>query len=401
MNRVTQQFAFSKRNPDLPIMGAAYAKTDPDIMPFAYGFPAPQAFPIAAFQEASQSALLLEGTRALQYTGGPGQKRVQAWIAQRSSLRGIKPEEDQLIVTTGSMQAIDMVTRVLTDEGDEVWVESPSFFGTIRSFITNGLNIRSFSIDEDGLCVDELEAALQRAEQTGCKMPKLLYIMPNYQNPSGATLSAARREKLARLALRHNFYILEDDAYVDLSFSGEYLPSVYSFAPERVVYISTFSKIIAPGVRMGWAIAESQVIERMKLFKSDGYTSVFVQEVVGQMLQQMDYTAHMNRINEMYRSRRDVMVTELRRVFGDQIDFQVPDGGFFLWVRFPEGVNTTEMLTHALECGVSFLDGQNFYLEGVDGTRFARLCYTYCDEESIKKGVAALHEAWRRSHSLR
>jgi len=393
MNRVTQQFAFSRRTPDLPLMGAAYASTHPDIMPFAYGFPAPQAFPVAAFQQAAQSALQTEGTTALQYTGGPGQKQVVSWIARRSTLRRIDAEPKQIIVTTGSMQAIDMATRVLTDAGDEVWVESPSFFGTIRSFLTNGLKIRSFPIDEEGLCVDALEAALQQAMSAGGNMPKLLYVMPNYQNPAGVTLSAERRKKLADLALRYHFYILEDDAYVDLSYTGQYLPSIYSFAPERVVYISTFSKIIAPGIRMGWAIADSSVIEKMRLFKSDGLTSVFVQEVVGQMLQQMDYSAHLQRLNEMYRSRRDVMMEQLRLALGDQVDFQIPAGGFFLWVRFPQGVNTTELLAHALKCGVSFLDGQNFYLSGRDGTRYARLCYTYCDEESIKKGVAALREA--------
>ncbi|KQL46168.1 hypothetical protein AN963_14425 [Brevibacillus choshinensis] len=393
MNRVTQMFAFSKRNPDLPLMGAAYATTQPEIMPFAYGFPAPQAFPVEAFQEAAHSALLLEGTRALQYTGGPGQKQVVSWIIERTPLRGMEAGLHQILVTTGSMQAIDMATRVLTDEGDDVWVESPSFFGTIRSFITNGLNIRSFPIDDEGLCVEELEAALQDAKRLGEKLPKLLYVMPHYQNPSGITLSVERRKKLAELALHYDFYILEDDAYVELNFSGDYIPSIYSFAPERVVYISTFSKILAPGIRLGWAIADSEVIERMKLFKPDGLTSVFVQEVVGQMLQKMDFSAHIKRLNEMYRVRRDVMIAELRRVFGDGITFQVPDGGFFLWVRFPEGVNTTDMLTHALECGVSFLDGQNFYLTGIDGTRYARLCYTYCDEASIIKGVAALHEA--------
>ncbi|WP_400162019.1 PLP-dependent aminotransferase family protein [Brevibacillus sp. TJ4] len=396
MHSVTPPVPFSRRTPQLALMGAAYSNKDPHVMPLSYGYPAPECFPIDAIAQATESALRTQGTTALQYTGGPGQQQVVSWICQRSTLRHMSPETNQVLVTTGSMQAIDMATRVLSDVGDEVWVEAPTFFGSIRSFTTNGLKVRSFPVDEQGLCVDAVEAALEQAAQDNSPLPKLFYTMPNYQNPAGVSLSLERRKKLAQLALEYNFFILEDDAYVELSFSGMYQPSIYSFAPERVVYISTFSKIIAPGLRMGWAIADSRILEKMRLFKPDGLTSVFMQEVVGQLLMQMDFSAHLNRMASLYHVRCSHMVAELRSQLGGDIEFQVPKGGYFVWARFAEGVDTSLMLPIALECGVSYLDGKHFFLNG-EGSRYARLCFTYCDETQMSKAIAALAEAARTS----
>ncbi|WP_445487187.1 aminotransferase-like domain-containing protein [Niallia sp. 03133] len=387
------QFTFSKRFPDMPIIGSSFSGSLDHVIPLSFGFPAPESFPLETMVTATDTAMKTQGTGALSYTGGQGPNNIVKWIKSRSVLRKVHASEEQILVTCGSMQAIDLVTRTLTDPGDDLWIEAPCFFGAIRSFNLAEVKLTSFPIDENGLRVDLVEQALMAAKANNKPMPKILYVMPNYHNPGGVNLSLERRKKLAELAYEYNFFIIEDDAYVELSFDGTYLPSIYSFGPERVIYLSTFSKVVAPGIRMGWAIGNKQVIDKMRILKTDGLTSVYIQEVVYNVLQQLDIEKHISYLSTTYKSRKESMVSALAQYFGDDVSFVAPDGGFFLWLTFPLGVNTSAFVDDAMQAGVSYLDGRHFYLND-EGFNTMRLCFTYCNEKKINEGIKRLADTY-------
>lgn len=388
-----EPFSFSKRFPDVPTIGSAVSGIKPGAIPLYFGFPAPESFPISSLIEASTAALQSEGEVALQYTGGPGQKKVKEWIIQRSRLRNIEVEEENILMTTGSNQGIDLLARTLADAGEHVWVEAPTYFGALNFFRLAEMVLTSFPIDENGLRVDLVEEALIDAKRNGKPIPKLLYVIPNYQNPAGTILSVERRKRLAELAYQYNFYILEDDAYVELNFTGKFLPSIYSFGPERVIYLSTFSKIIAPGLRMGWAIAGKHVLDKVRMIKSDGNTSVFVQEVVSQFLDHVDFDAHCQKLISTYRSRRNAMVDAIKEYLNDEVSYILPEGGFFLWLTFPSEIDTSKFLQSALDRGVSYIEGSYFYLKGEEKNSM-RLCFSYCNEEQIREGIKHIADSY-------
>ncbi len=388
-----EEFSFSKRFPDFPTIGSAFAGKKAITIPLSFGYPAPESFPISSLIEASAAALQTEGRQALQYSGGPGQQKVAEWIKHRSRLRAIDVEEKNILVTTGSNQGIDILTRTLADPGEHVWVEAPIYFGALRYFRLAEVELTSFPIDENGLRVDLVEEALIDAKKNGKPIPKFLYVIPNYHNPAGVNLSVERRKKLAELAYEYNFYIVEDDAYVELSFTGEFLPSIYSFGPERVIYLSTCSKIIAPGIRIGWTIAGENVLNKMRLLKSDGYTSVFVQEVISQFLENVDFDEHRRQLVSCYRSRRDSMVDAIKEYLDGHVSFILPEGGFFLWLSFAPEVDTSAFLESASEHGVSYIDGRHFYLHEEE-VNSMRLCFSFCDEEQIREGIRVIAESY-------
>ncbi len=393
MSSSLKKFVFAKRVPEVPPLGAAQAANQQEVIPFSFGSPTSDLFPYDDLKNAAVEAILSQGRSALQYSGARGPQIVQEWIADRSRLRSIEVGTDQILVTYGSQQAIDYAVRTLLEPGDHVWVEAPTYFGAVSTFRTAEAEITSFPIDGDGLQVDLVEAALREAESRKLPLPKLVYIMPNFQNPGGVNLSLERRKRLAELAYEYNFFILEDDAYVELSFEGRHLPSVYSLAPERVIYLSTFSKIIAPGIRLGWAIASRDVISRMNTFFQGSRASVFSQEIVAQMLREFPFESHVDALNKRYRDNRDVMVESLRKHFGDDVDFVLPEGGFFVWLTFRPEVDTSRFVKDAYDRGVSFIDGKQFFV-GPEGARHARLSFSYCNEEQILRGVKLMAESY-------
>ncbi len=388
-----KQFTFSKRFPNMPIIGSSFAGSLDQVIPLSYGFPAPESFPLDTMVAATELAMKNQGFGAMSYSGGTGPSNIVKWIQKRSKLRSIHVDDNQIIVTAGSMQAIDLVARTLTDPGDEIWIEAPCFFGAIRTFNLAQVNLRSFPIDENGIIVEHVEKALIEATLQQKPIPKILYIMPNYHNPGGVNLSVDRRKKLAELAYEYNFFILEDDAYVELSFNGTYLPSIHSFGPERVIYLSTFSKVIAPGIRLGWAIGLSDIINKIRILKTDGLTSVYVQEVVHNVLEQLDIEEHIKYLSNTYKSRKEAMVEAITEHFGNEVSFVSPEGGFFLWLTFPPGVNTSAFVEAAMTAGVSYLDGQHFFLDD-EGFNTMRLCFTYCSEEKIKEAIKRLADTY-------
>ncbi|UKS28800.1 aminotransferase class I/II-fold pyridoxal phosphate-dependent enzyme [Paenibacillus sp. HWE-109] len=392
MSQTITPFSFAKRIPTTPSIGSTTV-TKPDHVHLSFGFAAPHLFPIEQLSQAAADAVTLHGRKALQYSGSGGPGQILSWIQARSKVHGIHAELDQILVTYGSTQGIDLATRILVDPGDHVWVESPSFFSALQAFRTAEAVITSFPIDDEGVRVDLIENALLDARQNNKPIPKFLYTMPTYHNPGGVTLSLERRKRLAQLAEIYNFFILEDDAYSELNFTGNTYPPLYTLYPERVIYLNTFSKIIAPGLRLGWIIADSSVIAKIRLLSLGGSIGVFTQEIVAKLLSGFAFQEHVDSLIDHYRNQRDIMAKAVRESFGEHVSFHLPEGGFYIWLRFPDHVNTSDFLQDAADRGVSFVDGKSFYVNP-EGFHYARLCFSYVSEAEIVRGVRSLADAY-------
>ncbi|UQZ73158.1 PLP-dependent aminotransferase family protein [Niallia circulans] len=387
--QLLKPFSYSRRFPDIEVIGSAFAQNQENLIPLSFGFPAAESLPVDKMTAATEAAMQTQGRHALAYSGGTGVNAVINWIKERSKLREIKATENEILITAGSSQAIDLVTRTLTDPGDEIWVEAPTFFGALKTFQLAETKLASFPIDENGLRVDLVEQELSERVKNNLPLPKLMYVIPNYQNPGGVNLSVDRRKRLAELAYEYNFFIIEDDAYVELSFDGIYNPAIYSYGPERVVYLSTFSKIIAPGLRLGWAIGLTEIIKKMRILKIDGLTSVYVQEVTKNLLDQIGMDEHICYLNSLYLSRKNAMVSAIKQYFGNDVTFHEANGGFFLWITFPCHIDTSEFIDAASSAGVSYIAGKHFFLKD-EGYNHMRLCFTFCQEDIIEEAIKRL-----------
>lgn len=276
-----------------------------------------------------------------------------------------------------------------------VLAEAPSFFNALDMFRHVGAQTVGLPMDEQGLDVRQVEELLRSTVATGGVLPKLIYVIPNFQNPTGTTLPAERRKRLAALAQTYNLYILEDDAYGELRYEGHDLPSIYSFAPERVIYVSTFSKTLGPGLRLGTVIAPLKVAERMRVLTINSPPTPFTLEIVGHLLQTYDYDAQISRLTACYRARRDFMAECVKAEFGEAVTFHLPEGGFFLWLSFKEGIDALEIVRLAREQGVLVVPGEQFFTDNQAPNPFLRLCFSYCNEREIARGVQALAAAYR------
>jgi len=369
---------------------------NPDHVHLSFGFPYSELFPVQELAEAANQATLEQGKRALHYFGGPGISYLPGWVGKRLEKIGIQVPVQQIKITVGAAQAIEVIARILCNVGDEVWVENPSFFGAVRMFRLAGAErISSFEIDANGILIEPLQAELERRVQAGEALPKLLYVMPNYQNPTGVCLSVERRQQLAELAKRYGFYILEDDAYLELNYTGSFLPAIHTFAPHHVIHIGTFSKIIGPGVRLGWAVVPPVLIRFVQQFMSGSQTNPYMQEIVSTYLQNNDFQAYLDGVNAHYRVQRDTMVNALVNTFGDRIEVQTPLGGFFLCARFTHATDVIRLTQLAEEHGVSVLDGSAFY-QNQEGRNSIRLCFTYSSAEKITLGIQRLYAAYQQ-----
>ncbi|MFD1887987.1 aminotransferase-like domain-containing protein [Paenibacillus wenxiniae] len=383
----------SRYIPRTPSIGSTTV-THEDHVHLSFGFAAPSLFPLVELEHASGAAIRSHGQEALQYAGAPGPAYIVNWIKERAHRNGIDATPNHILVTYGATQGLALAAQLLLEPGDEVWTEAPTFFSALQAFRLSGAHIRSFPLEADGLNVELLEQALQQARTAGRPMPKLLYTMPTYHNPGGVTLSVAKRHRLVELAREYHFYVLEDDAYGELNFTGELWPTLYSLAPERTIYLNTFSKIIAPGLRLGWMIAHPQLIDRLRILMLGGSTGVFTQEIVATLLQHIDIDRHLEQLRTHYREQRDVMAAAIDRHFGDAVYYVLPAGGFFLWLNFREAIDTTSLQQRALDYGVSIVDGRSFYPER-DVHHQLRLCFSYCSAEQIEQGIARLAAAYR------
>lgn len=360
----------------------------PGIVSFAGGWPSALTFPVDAFAEASAKVLREDGGSALQYMASEGYLPLREHIAQ-SLPWAVDPAD--VLITTGSQQALDLLGKLLIDEGSKVLVETPTYLGALQSFSPMLPDIVSVGGDDDGLQVDDLERKAAGA--------RLLYALPNFQNPTGRTMSAARREAVVQSAARLGVPIIEDNPYGELWFDMPPGAPLTASNPEGCVYMGSFSKILSPGMRVGYLVAPKSIYPKLLHAKqaADLHTPNLNQRMVYEVIKDGFLDQHIPRIRELYKAQRDVMLKALRREMdGLDVQWNTPQGGMFLWVRLPEGMSAVELLPKAVDAGVAFVAGSPFYA-GMPDVRSLRLSFVTATAEQIEIGIAALASTIRRA----
>jgi 2-aminoadipate transaminase len=371
----------------------------PDIISFAGGLPAPELFPIEEFSAAADTVLSEMGRQALQYSTTEGYPPLREMIVRHMARYGIVVDLENVLITTGSQQALDLIGKVLINTGDKILTEQPTYLGALQAFTTYGAEYVTVPIDDDGLLVGQLEDAFRVG-------PKFMYILPNFQNPAGVTLSLPRREDLVHLSDRYGIPIIEDDPYGQLRYEGNHLKPLVVLDAEclgcetdgkysgNVIYLSTFSKTLAPGLRLGWVVAPKEVLLRIVQAKqgSDLHTSTFDQMLAFEVARGGFIDRHVRHIREVYRRRRDVMLAALERAFPDPVagvHWTRPQGGLFLWLTLPEHMDSGELLKEAVGHKVAFVPGAAFFPNG-GGHNAMRLNFSNATEDLIEEGIARL-----------
>ncbi len=374
-----------------------------DFISFAGGLPAPEVFPIVQVRAAAERVLTEHGAQALQYGTTEGYRPLRELIASwmRDDPRHRLPAcgVDNILITSGSQQALDLIGRMFIDPGDRIVVESPTYLGALQAWSAYGPQYVTVPSDEAGMVVDALEQALRAG-------PKFIYLVPNFNNPTGRTLSPERRRALIEIAARHGVPIIEDDPYGQLRFEGEMLPSLVSLAAGRgpvngayhgnVIYLSSFSKILAPGLRLAWVCAEPEVIVMLTRGKqgADLHTSTLSQIIAYELAKDGFINQHLEVIRRTYRERRDVMLAAMQQHFPASARWNRPEGGMFLWCELADGVDATERLRAAVPKKVAFVPGRVFYPCG-GGENTMRLNFSNAAPDQIREGIARLGEVLR------
>lgn len=360
-----------------------------DYISFASGLPDPAVYPVDLLREISGDVLTRDGRTALQYGAAEGYAPLRAYVAEMLRARGITATPEQVLITSGSQQALDVAARAVLDPGDRVAIESPSYLAAIQAFDSHQATYVPIPMDEDGMLVDRVPELARGA--------KLLYALPNFQNPTGRTLPLARREQLARAVLDAGMVLVEDDAYSDLRYDGEPLPAIAGLAENRrAIYTGTFSKVIAPGIRVGYLCGEREAVERIGQLKqiTDLHTGSFTQRIAYEFCARGHLEAACRQLCETYRTRRDVMLQELERTLSGVIRWTRPQGGMFIWVTLPEGRDASDLLRRAMERGVVFVPGASFHPTG-GGENTLRLNFVSAGEDAIRTGIDILAEVIR------
>ena len=355
---------------------------------FAGGLPAAELLPTQEVVECVARVMKQFGSSALQYGATEGVSELRDWVARTFSTGNLQLSMDNVLIVSGAQQGLDMLGRVFLDAGDPVAVENPTYLAALLAWRPLGVNFVGVRGDHDGIDVSDFEAALR-------SKPKLTYIVPNFQNPQGTTLALDRRCAIAELLAHLGAPLIEDDPYRELRFEGADLPSIFSLqkngADGNVIYVGTFSKVIAPGLRVGWVIGPIVVIEKLLLAKQamDLHTSTFNQYLVSELLRSENYQARLARIRESYRERRDAMVVALTDHFPPEVTWSRPAGGMFLFVRLPERLTTADVLRRAIEQRVIFVPGADFHVDGT-GHNTMRLNFTRHGPDLIYEGIRRL-----------
>jgi 2-aminoadipate transaminase len=374
--------------------GAWRRIADADADALAFGFPFPDSFPQAELTDAVEAVFAEEGAQALQYGGGAYADRLRETVRERAADRGIDAGPDEVTITNGATHAIDSVCQAFLEPGDALVVEAPTFMGALSVFRNYGVEIVSAPTDADGLDVDALADLLAARREAGEPAPKLVYTIPNFQNPTGTTMPEPRRRRLLDLAAEHGMGVLEDDAYGALRYDGDPVPPLRALDDDgRVIRVGTFSKTVAPGVRLGWAIADPGVVEALDTVAAGG-TNTFTRSVVGRYCDAGGLDEALPALRAAYRRRRDRALDALDAHMPADATWTEPEGGFFVWVELP-GVDTTAMLDDAIDAGVTYLPGSMFYPED-GGANHVRLSYSYEEPDAVERGIRRLAETVER-----
>ena len=365
---------------------------DPEIISFAGGLPNPNSFPIEDLNTIIQSVMKNYGKNALQYGTTQGLVDLRKSLAERAYKEGVKEvSADNVIITNGSQQALDMVGKLFLNPGDTALVGLPSYLGGINAFKSYESNLTGIPLDEDGMRVDVLEDIIKELLKEDI-IPKFIYVIPTFQNPAGVVMPEKRRKKLVDIAHEYDLVIVEDDPYGKLSYDIDHIRPIKAFDDDgRVIYMSTFSKILAPGFRLAWTIASEELTRKMIICKQalDLCTNTFTQYIANEFIRKGSLDLHILKINEMYKPKRDKMITAIEQYFPDGYTCNKPKGGMFAWITLPEGIDTETMFLDAIKHKVAYVHGKAFHVDG-GGERSMRLNFSYSSNDQITEGIKRL-----------
>jgi 2-aminoadipate transaminase len=373
----------------------------PEIISLAGGLPDTSTFPAEDFAALMARVAVDASARALQYGPTEGLDEVKDCIAQVMTAEGMHVEPEDLLVTTGGQQVIDLVCKTLIDPGDVVIAEAPTYPGAVPVFVSYQADVVQIEMDDDGMRIDVLVAELERLDREG-RVPKFIYTVPSFQNPAGVTLALERREKLVRIARERELLVLEDNPYGLLRYEGEPLPTLFSLdRGEYVIYLGTFSKILSPGLRLGWTAAPRPVLDKLNLGKGgvDLCSPTLSQLFVSTYFAERDWRVYLGTLVDLYRRRRDTMLAALAEHLPAEATWTEPEGGLFIWARLPDYIDTTDLLARALREKVAFVPGRAAYLDGRGGSEM-RLNFSGVSEEDIREGVRRIGEVVREQVAL-
>ncbi len=366
--------------------------TRPEIISFAGGLPAPELFPIEEMKKVTLTVLERDGKQALQYSTTEGHQPLREKVAKSMAKFGIQAEADDILITSGSQQGLDFSGKIFLNPGDVVVCESPSYLGALNAFKAYECEFVEVPTDDHGMIMDELEKVLANTPQA-----RMIYVIPDFQNPTGRTWPLDRRKRLVELANQYDLPIVEDNPYGELRFEGEMLPSIKSFDTEgRVIYLGTFSKTFCPGLRIGWVSASPEILNKYIMIKqgADLQASSISQRELDEFLSTYDLDKHVEKIKNIYRKRRDLMINTMKETFPAEVKFTYPEGGLFTWVELPKHVNARDLMVKALEKNVAFVPGGSFFPNGGHENTF-RMNYSNMPEDKIVEGVRKLGEVLR------
>ncbi|PKL72066.1 MAG: aspartate aminotransferase [Methanobacteriales archaeon HGW-Methanobacteriales-2] len=367
---------------------------DEDMISFAGGLPNPQSFPVEAIKDATSRVLTEDGEKVLQYSTTEGYRPLRELIAHRYKKQGLQVEVDDILITNGSQQCLDLVGKVFLDRDDGVVMERPTYLAAIQAFGLYEPQFHSVPLLDDGVDTEALEKILKEEEI------KLFYSVTSFQNPTGITYSRDKRREVAEILTKHNTILVEDNPYGEIRFMGEDIPPIKSMIPDSILF-GTFSKIVSPGMRMGWIVAPPEVMEKLVTAKqaSDLHSNYFTQRVVYQYLQDNNVDNHIQNIRKLYKSQRDQMVQSIREYLPEGVKHTAPEGGMFLWVTLPEGMSSMDLFKLAIKKKVAFVPGETFYTENPE-TNTMRLNFSNCCEEEIIEGMKRLGTAIQKMEDL-
>lgn len=364
----------------------------PDIISFAGGLPNPSYFPIQQMKKAFMEIMDTEGSSTLQYAESQGFYPLREWICNRyNALYNLKITPENILITNGSQQALDMTGKLFINPGDPLIMEKPTYLGAIQAFSAYRPQFHQIRLTDQGIDLNELEDI---ALKTGARF---LYGIPNFQNPSGITCSAETRENLAILLDWYGIMFVEDDPYNEIRFEGEFLPPVYALNPEKTIWCGSFSKMVSPGIRAGWICAPKELISHLLRIKqaSDLHTNNIVQRIIHRFVGDNDPEEHLKKVRSAYKAQKDCMIESIMKHFPEEISYTNPEGGMFIWATLPEKLNSEELIKTAIENKVVFVPGKSFYTSG-EGTRNIRLNYSNSSEEMIEEGIKRLGNVMKK-----
>ena len=373
----------------------------PEVISLAGGLPDTSTFPPDTFAAVTARIAAESCAKALQYGPTEGLLETRQCIQEVVAAEGIRLDADDLIVTTGGQQVIDLVTKALIDPGDVVVAEAPTYPGAVPVFSSYQASVVQIDVDSDGMRIDLLEETLDRLDAEG-RRPKFIYTVPSFQNPSGVTMSLARRRRLVEVAHERELLVLEDNPYGLLRYEGEAQPTLRELdGGVYVLYLGTFSKILSPGIRLGWVAAPAPVLEKINLGKqaADLCTSTLSQLMVQAYFEQGHWRDYVDSLREIYRVRRDTMLDALAEFFPSEAGWTRPAGGLFIWVTLPDFIDTTDLLARALRDNVAFVPGEAAYLDG-RGRSSMRLNFSASDEDAIREGIRRIGKVVREQVAL-